>query len=222
MTPASAHLVWDWNGTLLNDLSLVVACTNAVFTSEGGPSVTPDEHRVRFRRPIADYYAEILGRAVDDDAFGRLDKIFHEAYRVGLTSCELAHDAVDAMAAWSGSQSLLSMWFHDELIPTVETYGLTGRFARVDGLRAQIGGDRKAESLARHLDALGVDGRSVVLIGDSLDDADAARSVGARAVLYSGGFTDRARLLASGHPVADSLTEAVTLATSSTDPLRRS
>ncbi|WBB48942.1 HAD hydrolase-like protein [Verrucosispora sp. WMMA2044] len=222
MTPASAHLVWDWNGTLLNDLSLVVACTNAVFTSEGGPSVTPDEHRVRFRRPIADYYAEILGRAVDDDAFGRLDKIFHEAYRVGLTSCEMAHDAVDAMAAWSGSQSLLSMWFHDELIPTVETYGLTGRFARVDGLRAQIGGDRKAESLARHLDALGVDGRSVVLIGDSLDDADAARSVGARAVLYSGGFTDRARLLASGHPVADSLTEAVTLATSSTDPLRRS
>ncbi|MCZ7419235.1 HAD hydrolase-like protein [Verrucosispora sp. WMMA2121] len=222
MTPASAHLVWDWNGTLLNDLSLVVACTNAVFASEGGPSVTPDEHRVRFRRPIADYYAEILGRAVDDDAFGRLDKIFHDAYRMGLTTCELAHDAVDAMAAWSGSQSLLSMWFHDELVPAVETYGLTGRFSRVDGLRAQIGGDRKAESLARHLDALGVDGRSVVLIGDSLDDADAARSVGARAVLYSGGFTDRARLLASGHPVADSLTEAVTLATGSTDPLRRS
>ncbi|MBQ1049983.1 HAD family hydrolase [Micromonospora sp. C51] len=216
MTPASPHLVWDWNGTLLNDLSLVVACTNAVFASEGGPSVTPDEHRVRFRRPIADYYAEVLGRAVDDDAFGRLDKIFHEAYRVGLTTCELAHDAVEAMAAWSGSQSLLSMWFHDELVPAVETYGLTGRFARVDGLRAQVGGDRKAESLARHLDALGVDGRSVVLIGDSLDDADAARAVGGRAVLYTGGFTDRARLLASGHPVADTLTEAVTLATDPT------
>ncbi|MEV4710669.1 HAD hydrolase-like protein [Micromonospora sp. NPDC049374] len=220
MTPASPHLVWDWNGTLLNDLSLVVACTNAVFASEGGPSVSPDEHRVRFRRPIADYYAEVLGRAVDDDAFGRLDKIFHDAYRVGLTTCELAHDAVDAMAAWPGSQSLLSMWFHDELVPTVETYGLTGRFARVDGLRAQVGGDRKAESLARHLDALGVDGRSVVLIGDSLDDADAALSVGARAVLYTGGFTDRSRLLAAGHPVADTLTEAVTLATNPPVPPR--
>jgi phosphoglycolate phosphatase-like HAD superfamily hydrolase len=216
MTSASPHLVWDWNGTLLNDLSLVVACTNAVFASEGGPSVTPDEHRVRFRRPIADYYAEVLGRAVDDDAFSRLDKIFHDAYRVGLNTCELTHEAVEAMAAWPGSQSLLSMWFHDELVPTVETYGLTGRFARVDGLRAQVGGDRKADSLARHLDALGVDGRSVVLIGDSLDDADAALSVGGRAVLYAGGFTDRARLLASGHPVADTLTEAVTLATDST------
>ncbi|MGC5050176.1 HAD family hydrolase [Micromonospora sp. DT48] len=222
MTPVRPHLVWDWNGTLLDDLSLVVACTNAVFASEGGPSVSPDEHRVRFRRPIADYYADVLGKAVDDEAFGRFDKIFHDAYRVGLTTCELANDAVDALTAWPGSQSLLSMWFHDELVPAVETYGLSGRFARIDGLRAQVGGDRKAESLARHLDALGVDGRSVVLIGDSLDDADAALSVGARAVLYTGGFTDRSRLLASGHPVADTLTEAVTLATTFADVSVRS
>ncbi|RLK13969.1 phosphoglycolate phosphatase-like HAD superfamily hydrolase [Micromonospora sp. M71_S20] len=212
MTPARNHLVWDWNGTLLNDLSLVVDCTNAAFASVGGPAVTADEHRVRFRRPIADYYAEVLGRAVDDDAFGRLDRIFHDAYRTGLTTCALAHDATDAMAAWPGSQSLLSMWFHEELVPTVHTYGLTGRFVRVDGLRASVGGDRKAESLRRHLTELGVDGRDVVLIGDSVDDADAAVSVGGRAVLYTGGFTDAARLRASGHPVADTLSEAVSLA----------
>jgi phosphoglycolate phosphatase-like HAD superfamily hydrolase len=212
MTPARTHLVWDWNGTLLNDFSLVLACTNAAFASVGGPAVSADEHRVRFRRPIADYYAEVLGRAVDDEAFGRLDKIFHDAYRVGLTTCELAGDARSAIAAWSGSQSLLSMWFHDELVPTVHTYGLTGHFSRVDGLRAEVGGDRKAESLRRHLAELGVDGGSVVLIGDSLDDADAAEAVGGRAVLYTGGFTDAARLRASRHPVAETLTEAVELA----------
>ncbi len=212
MTPARPHLVWDWNGTLLNDLDLVVTATNAAFASVGGPAVTADEHRVRFRRPVADYYAEVLGRAVDDEAFGRLDRIFHDAYRNGLTTCALAHDAVEAMSSWSGGQSLLSMWFHDELVPTVHTYGLTGHFVRVDGLRAEIGGDRKAESLARHLAELGVDGRDVVLIGDSLDDADAARSVGGRAVLYTGGFTDPVRLYASGHPVAETLTEAVKLA----------
>ncbi|MCM0675521.1 HAD hydrolase-like protein [Micromonospora phytophila] len=212
MNAAHPHLVWDWNGTLLNDLSLVVAATNAAFASVGGPSVTADEHRVRFRRPIADYYAEVLGQAVDEEAFGRLDKIFHDAYRTGLTTCALAHDAQVAMAAWPGSQSLLSMWFHDELVPTVHTYGLSGHFVRVDGLRATVGGDRKAESLQRHLAELGVDGSDVVLIGDSVDDADAALSVGGRAVLYTGGFTDPGRLRASGHPVADTLTEAVTLA----------
>ncbi|MER7459538.1 HAD hydrolase-like protein [Micromonospora sp. NPDC126480] len=212
MTPARPHLVWDWNGTLLNDLDLVVTATNAAFASVGGPAVSPDEHRVRFRRPVADYYAEVLGQAVDDEAFGRLDRIFHDAYRNGLTTCALAHDAVEAMSSWPGGQSLLSMWFHDELVPTVHTYGLTGHFLRVDGLRAEVGGDRKAESLARHLTELGVRGRDVVLIGDSLDDADAARSVGGRAVLYTGGFTDPARLRASGHPVAETLTDAVKLA----------
>ncbi|MGA4728964.1 HAD family hydrolase [Micromonospora taraxaci] len=212
MTTAHPHLVWDWNGTLLNDLSLVVSATNVVFASLGGPAVTSDEHRVRFRRPIAEYYAEVLGQAVDADEFGRLDRIFHDAYRTGLTTCELAADARTAMAAWPGSQSLLSMWFHEELVPAVHTYGLTGHFTRVDGLRATVGGDRKAESLKLHLAELGVDGTSVVLIADSIDDADAATAVGGRAVLYTGGFTDPARLRASGHPVADTLTDAVTVA----------
>lgn len=73
------------------------------------------------------------------------------------------------------------MWFHDELVPTVRTYGLTPHFTRVDGLRAVVGGGHKAEWLAKHLAELGLGGHEVVLIGDSLDDADAAGSVGAPA-----------------------------------------
>jgi phosphoglycolate phosphatase-like HAD superfamily hydrolase len=206
------HLVWDWNGTLLNDMSLVVAATNAAFATVGGAPVSVHEHRARFRRPVSSYYAEVLGRTIDAEEFGRLDKIFHDAYRIGLTTCELATDAVSAMRSWVGSQSLLSMWFHDELVPTVETHGLTGMFRRVDGLRSAVGGDHKAEHLVRHLDELDIAGSSAVLIGDSIDDADAASAAGARCVLYTGGFTDPDRLRASGLPVADSLTEAVALA----------
>jgi phosphoglycolate phosphatase-like HAD superfamily hydrolase len=212
MTLARSHLIWDWNGTLLNDLDLVVASTNVAFASVGAGAVSADEHRVRFRRPVADYYAEVLGRAVDADEFDRLDKVFHEAYRAGLTTCELAADAMSAMRAWAGTQSLLSMWFHDELVPTVQTYGLTALFGRVDGLRSGRGGDRKVAHLERHLAELGIDASSVVLIGDSLDDAEAAEAAGAACVLYTGGFTDPNRLRRSGHPVADTLAEAVRLA----------
>ncbi|MGI5213206.1 HAD family hydrolase [Plantactinospora sp. CA-290183] len=213
MAPAREHLVWDWNGTLLNDLNLVVSATNVALAGAAGPAVTAEEHRTQFRRPVADYYAEVLGRALDADEFGRLDKLFHDAYRLGLASCELAADAPQALRAWPGSQSLLSMWFHEELVPVVDGHGLTTHFRRVDGLRGTLGGDRKAAHLARHLAELGVDGRSAVLIGDSIDDAEAADSVGARCVLYTGGFTDTVRLRASGWPVADTLTEAVEVAT---------
>lgn len=209
---ASTHLVWDWNGTLLDDLPLVVSSTNAAFASVSAPELSADAHRAAFRRPVADFYAEVLGRALEEGEFGRLDKIFHDAYRLGLTSCGLAQDATTAMSSWTGTQSLLSMWFHHELVPEVERRGLTALLARIDGLPGTLGGDLKAEHLARHLYALGVDGPSAVLIGDSVDDADAAASVGARCVLYTGGFTDPARLRAVGVPVADSLVEAVRLA----------
>jgi phosphoglycolate phosphatase-like HAD superfamily hydrolase len=212
------HLVWDWNGTLLNDLTLVVAATNASLAVYGGAPVTADEHRRDFRRPIIDYYAHVLGRPLDRADFARLDQTFHQAYADGLLGCELSVGAIEALAGWAGTQSLLSMWFHDNLVPTVSRYGLDRYFARVDGLRDLIGGGSKAPHLAAHLTALGLAGPDCVLIGDSVDDADAAASVGARCVLYTGGFTDPVRLRAVGVPVADTLAEAMLLADPSLDP----
>ncbi len=46
------HPVWDWNGTLLDDLRLVVDATTASLATVGGPVVTADEHRRDYRRPI--------------------------------------------------------------------------------------------------------------------------------------------------------------------------
>jgi len=204
-----AHLVWDWNGTLLDDLALVVAATNASLGAVGGRPITVEEHRRDFRRPISAYYAYVLGRPVSDDEFATLDHAFHVAYRTGVRDCRLAAGALEAIATWRGTQSLLSMWFHHELLPVVERHGLAARMGRVDGLRAAVGGGSKAPHLAAHLTALDLRGADCVLIGDSLDDAEAAASVGAGVVLYSGGFTDESRLRQSGLPVASTLAEAV-------------
>jgi phosphoglycolate phosphatase-like HAD superfamily hydrolase len=207
-----SHLVWDWNGTLLDDFSVVVDATNVSLATLGGPLVTGDDHRRDFCRPISAYYSLVLGRQVTHDEFVTLDDAFHDAYRLRIDECQLAADALDAMAAWPGSQSLLSMFFHDELTPLVARYRLTERLARVDGLRDRVGGGPKEPHLRAHLDALGVAAAQTVLIGDSVDDAEAAWAVGAQVVLYKGGFTDEIRLKATGAPVASTLVEAVQLA----------
>jgi phosphoglycolate phosphatase-like HAD superfamily hydrolase len=206
------HLVWDWNGTLLDDLKLVVDATNVCLATVGGPVVTAEEHRRDFRRPILDYYAHVLERPVDQVEFQLLDDAFHDAYRRRIGEVQLAPDALEAMARWDGTQSLLSMFFHDELLVEVERHGLAARLVRVDGLPGTVGGHRKATFLERHLEALDLDPADVVLIGDSVDDGDAALAVGSAAVLYAGGFTDTALLKATGLPVAHSLVEAVDLA----------
>lgn len=208
------HLVWDWNGTLLNDFDLTIAATNAMLASYGARPVTREEHRRLFRRPIVDYYAEILARPIGPAEFATLDRLFHAEYDKGLAQCALVAGAVEAMTEWAatGTQSLLSMWFHDQLVPMVTRLGLAGHFTRIDGLRTGVGGGGKTEHLVRHLDALGMAGADCVVIGDTLDDADAAAAVGARCVLVSGGFTDTDRLAATGLPVASSPREAIRLA----------
>jgi phosphoglycolate phosphatase-like HAD superfamily hydrolase len=206
------HLVWDWNGTLLDDLDLVVAATNASLASVGGPSITVDEHRRDFCRPLAMYYSQVLGRQVSSDEFATLDRAFHDAYRLGLAECRLAGDAMTAIRSWNGSQSLLSMFFHHELVPVVTRHGLVEHLRRVDGLRDPVGGGPKTPHLQAHLEALDIQAQDCVLIGDSVDDAEAAAAVGARIVLYGGGITDMDRLHATGLPVATTLVEAVTLA----------
>jgi phosphoglycolate phosphatase-like HAD superfamily hydrolase len=88
-------------------------------------------------------------------------------------------------------------------------YGIEEHFVRVDGrVGASHGG--KTEQMVRHLAAIeGVDPRSVVVIGDAVDDAVAAGHAGAHAVLYTGGSHCRTSLEAAGVPVVDTLAEAV-------------
>lgn len=208
----TTHLIWDWNGTLLDDYELTLAANNAAFTSVGGVPMSGEDYRRLFRRPVQSYYAAVLGRELDESEFAGLDRTYHDAYEAQLADCRLVADAEEALASWSGSQSLLSMWYHDRLVPFVDRLGLTEHFVRVDGLKASVGGGGKAEHAARHLAEIGVAGSDCVMIGDTLDDAAAAAAVGAGCVLVTGGLTDPERLNATGLPIAEHLTEAVELA----------
>lgn len=205
------HIVWDWNGTLFDDTRISYEASVEVFAARGLRPVTLDEYRSAFIRPIAAFYEALFGWLPDPDTFAGIDEDFHDAYRRRLGSCRLATDATEALGRWTAterSQSLLSMWRHAELEAAVHAHRIADRFTRVDGLTGP-GGGRKAAHLARHLARLGIDGASVVLVGDGVDDADAAHAAGARCVLYSGGYQSRATLETVGVPVADTLVGAL-------------
>ncbi|GAB3962529.1 HAD-IA family hydrolase [Actinoallomurus acanthiterrae] len=204
------HIVWDWNGTLFNDLDATVDATNEIFNSYGLAPVDLDSFRAIYTRPIWACYERMLGRPLEDGEWERLDAAYHDSYHRLMERCRLAADArhaIDALADAGHSQSLLSMWHHDRLTVAVRAHGIGEVFRRVDGLRPGEAGGSKAESMVRHLSALGVDPAEVVAIGDSVDDAVAARHAGARAVLYTGGMQGRAELDRFGVPVVDRLTE---------------
>ncbi|MGM1064106.1 HAD family hydrolase, partial [Saccharothrix sp. Mg75] len=204
------HVVWDWNGTLLADNDAVLAAVNRVCADFGHDAViTLDQWREVFGRPVKDCYERLLGRPLSAPDWARVDLLYHDEYRSLLDRCALAPGVPDHLVRLRQTQSLLSMWFHDELVPLVTGFGLHDLFTRVDGLRVlDSGGNSKAEHLAAHLDAQRLHARDVLVVGDVLDDAEAARAVGAHVVLVATGTSSRRVLEAAGVPVADSIPEA--------------
>lgn len=212
------HLVWDWNGTLFDDLELVVASVNAGLASVGGTSIDADIYRTHYTRPVKVFYDRLLGRELSNEEWTNLDARFHEAYVGALDSAVLTLDAqlaLEKVAVGGHTQSLLSMFPHEHLVPLVERLGIGRYFDRIDGLQGEGAspGDLKAAYLARHLGSLTRDDPpgTVAVIGDTPDDAAAALAVGARVVLYDGGSHHRSALDEMGVPVVGSLLEGVEL-----------
>lgn len=209
-----SHVVWDWNGTLLDDNQVVLAALNEVCAGFGRADLTWAEWQAAYARPMRVSYEQILGRVLDEEEWARVDKLYHERYDALLHTCGLAAGVPDALRqlAESGrTQSLLSMWFHTRLTPTIEQFGLTQYFTRVDGLAAEVGGGSKADSLIAHLEAQRLNPAEVVLIGDVVDDAMAARAAGAECILVTTGAMSGAALQTTGAPVTSSITEALQL-----------
>ncbi|UXX93648.1 HAD hydrolase-like protein [Streptomyces sp. AD2-2] len=208
----SAHIVWDWNGTLFHDNDAIIGATNAAFAELGLTPITMEEYRTLYCVPVPKFYERLLGRLPTDAEWEVMDGTFHRYYTEHRVVCGLTDGAADLLAGWrtaGRSQSILSMYGHDELVPLVREFGIEPHFIRVDGRTGPSGGS-KAEHMVRHLGALtGVDPARTVVIGDAADDAVAALHVGARAVLYTGGSHSRASLEVVGVPVVDSLAEAV-------------
>ena len=212
-----AHVVWDWNGTLYDDLEIVVRAVNSSLDLFGAPHIDADGYRDHYTRPVEVFYERLLARAITTEEWLRIDEHFHEVYRRSLDQAGLAAGACEALAGLRDAghtQSILSMWWHDELVPMAERLGVTPYMVDVEG-NVHSGGDRKAVHLARHiakLDGAVADRSDIVMVGDALDDGMAARENGIRCVMYDSGSHHRHELESTGYPVAASLAEALSLA----------
>jgi len=215
------HIIWDWNGTLFDDLPIVVEAVNACLRSQGAPPIDAEAYRSRFVRPLNRFYEGLLGRPVDDDFLLQLDHVFQNAYSDRFDDADLnaeARDAIALVAAKGVTQSIASMLWHDMLVPTVRGFGLDEHMLALDGNKGTVG-ETKDQHMVHHVERLNrmypeLRDQTMTVIGDIVDDAGAARAAGVRCVLFDGGSQPRGALEGQGVPVAESLLEAVSIAIS--------
>ena len=101
-------IIWDWNGTLLDDVEVMIASDNRVFERRGLRRITLEEYRHLFRHPVADFYAEL---GITGDAFRQVSREWLEEYTVASKQCGLRGDAADTLRRFHAAgfrQALIS------------------------------------------------------------------------------------------------------------------
>lgn len=211
----SPYLLWDWNGTLLDDTRACIDALNVMLARRGLPAISLDYYRAHFAFPVRAFYASI-GVRLELEDWDRLAQEYHDAYHAQpmalngetLSSLELARSL-------GCRQAIISALRQDMLDRATARFGVASYMEHVFGTDNLDGGSK----LARARELLAVirtqpkhpQTPPIVLIGDSLHDKEVADGIGVKCVLFSGGGHSRARL-ARAAPTADSLQACVRLA----------
>jgi phosphoglycolate phosphatase len=186
------NVIFDWSGTLCDDLGPVLETVNAVLRHCGAPEVDRDGFLRDFRLPFGDYYREILPDKTHDE----LEALYRHYYpmsRRPVAAIPHAAGFVGALRAAGRSCFLLSAVTPGHWREQAEAIGLADAF---QGIR--LGVRDKRGVLPRWLEAERWDPEETCFIGDMVHDVEAARAAGVTAIAVLTGYDSAAKLAASG------------------------
>ena len=201
-----SHVIWDWNGTLVDDAWLCVEIVNELLARRGLAPTTPCKYSEVFGFPLRSYYQRV-GFDLEREDFEAMGDEFNICYNQRRRECRLREGAREALAALSRNgigQSLLSASDQVSLEEMVADYGLRPHFAAVAGVDNGLG-EGKIERGHRHLADLNCRGDEVLLVGDTLHDIEVAAALGVPCVLLPSGHQSRHRLEMGECAVVDGL-----------------
>lgn len=197
-------LIWDWNGTVIDDTDLCIAVENELLRERGMAEITKEWYLAHFTFPVRAYY-ELMGYTFETESFDAVSAVFMERYRRRFSACPLRAGVADVLktaGARGIEQTLLSVTQQDDLREQVHKFGLSPYFSEILGQDDTLC-ISKIDRAKGYIKRLGIDPRDALFIGDTDHDAEAANAVGCPCVLLEGGHQSRAVLLRCGVPVYD-------------------
>ncbi|MBR0507847.1 MAG: HAD family hydrolase [Clostridia bacterium] len=206
-------LIWDWNGTILDDTDLCLGIENELLTERGMRPVSKTWYLDHFTFPIRTYY-ERMGYTFETETYLDVSAQFMERYYARCPECGLRPGvfAVLSEARARGiTQTLLSVTEQSELLIETARAGVDGFFSEILGTDDALGFS-KVDRAKAYMTRAGIDPRDALFIGDTDHDVEAANAVGCPCVLLEGGHQSRAVLQRCGAPVyasADALYRAL-------------
>jgi len=200
------YIIWDWNGTLLNDVDYCVGCMNQLLSERKMPQLTKERYQEIFTFPVQDYYQK-LGFDFQKESFSIVGHAFMDLYFKDLHTCELHPEAKQVLSYFkekSLQQFILSAMEHHSLIELIDKMNIAHYFSGVYGIDNHLAAgkiDRARNMIEEH----GIDVSQALLIGDTIHDKEVADELGCDMVFIAIGHQSKNKLQKESNEVLNSL-----------------
>ena len=195
-------VAFDWNGTLLSDVELSILGTNYTAQKLGAKPINKKKYRDYFDVPVWILYEKLgIPQKILEAKHDLIQNSFHAIYE--------KHEY--KLRTRSNTRQILN-WLKENNIPT----GIFSNHTQ-DGIEKQtnrlkithyfttiianslksgaIKGRNKEEKLKLYLVENSIDPKTVLVVGDSIEEIEISHALGTKSVSITGGYCSKARLI---------------------------
>ncbi|MEE1019517.1 MAG: HAD family hydrolase [Acutalibacteraceae bacterium] len=184
-------IIWDWNGTLVDDVAVSVDCVNDIFTLYNMPHTTIEEYLSVITPSLEEYYGRYFD--MSRHTMTELLSLFQKYYKQRANQLVLMNGAADALRLLKESgkrQYIVSSFEQSALNDSVKMLGVRDYFDIISGCD-----DIHCGSKSERARKIVQNSEKAVLIGDSVCDYITATEAGCDCILIASGHQQKSDLL---------------------------
>ena len=194
------EIVWDWNGTLINDTSLCVDILNKILFLHDQPSISIEYYRNNFSFPVSAFY-KIISLPSSGKKFDDVSLSFISEYRLKWKECNLQPGVLQILKLIKQlglRQSILSAGNQSDVEVFLDHFKLESFFNQVFGTD-NIKAEGKIELGKKFITDSNLRPDEILLVGDTIHDLHVANEIGCSVLLFNQGHNSNNQL--SGYSV---------------------
>ena len=207
--PKYNYIIWDWNGTILDDLQLNFEVENTLLLRRGRRLIRDiDEYHEKFQFPIIKFY-QSLDFDLENEKFEDIAREYVLEFDERFYELETFPDAESVIRDFKFKgieQIILSQTEQRWLEKQVAFHEMDYLFTELLGAR-DIYVKGKVGIALEWITKNDIDTSQVLMVGDTLHDYEVAETLGCDCILIARGHQSKEKLLTTGAVVLDSIEE---------------
>lgn len=204
-SPLYSCVVWDWNGTIVDDVQASLSSVNDMLIKRGLPVIDLQQYHSYLDTPIYKFYEHIFD--LSEVPFEVIQREFNEGYNKHIADNPLNNGVLQIMELLKnyGIRQVIVSSSHQNIVEQgAERLGVSRYMDLISGSSDHFVGS-KVQRAINVINKVTTDYSKVVVIGDTLHDCQLANEIGADCILLSTGHQSKEDLLTTKKPIIDKL-----------------